>query len=43
VKVTLFEEMQLAENQGFLKSKKCYIPSPHLFTLFAEVISEKNG
>ena len=33
--------MQLVENQGIVKSKKCHIPSPHLFTLFAEAICEK--
>jgi hypothetical protein len=33
--------MQLVENQGIVKSKKCHIPSPQLFTLFAEAICEK--
>ena len=34
-------EVQSVENQGIVKSEKCHIPSPHLFTLFAEAISEK--
>lgn len=41
VKVILLRKVQLVENQGIVKSKKCHIPSPHLFTLFAEAISEK--
>jgi hypothetical protein len=36
-------EVQSVENQGIVKSKKRHIPSPHLFTLFAEAISEKTG
>ncbi len=41
VKAILFMEVQSVENQGIVKSEKCHIPSPHLFTLFAEAISEK--
>ena len=41
VKPILFMEVQSVENQGIVKSEKCHIPSPHLFTLFAEAISEK--